>query len=167
MFDFASPWVVGGWLLGLPLLYAVTTLLFYAGCALAEVDNPSLGRSLLAVGLALLACVPAGGGLVWLLGSYDTDPNVLFGPMRILGIALALLVTWVLSGVLYKFLLTAPYRKGLFISAVELLLGALLSALVTAVVLVVLAAVQIARGKDRAALPPAPAAPLTTDTRLS
>ena len=165
MFDFASPWVVGGWALGLLLLYAVTTLLFYAGCALADVANPSLGRSLLAVGLALLVCLPAGGALVWLLGSYDTDPNVLFGPMRILGITLALLVTWVLSGVLYKFLLTAPYRKGLFISAVELLLGALLSALVTAVVLVILAAVQIARSKDRAALPPP--APVAADTRLS
>jgi len=63
--------------------------------------------------------------------------------MRILGLTVALILTWLLSAGIYSLLLAASLKKGLIIAAVELLLMALLAALVSAVVLVVLAVVQI------------------------
>ncbi len=55
----------------------------------------------------------------------------------------SLLLTWLLSSLLYAFFLAASVPKGLIIAGVELLLMGLLAALVTALVLVVLAVVQI------------------------
>jgi hypothetical protein len=132
--------LVGG---GVALLL-VETLLFRAGCALADVTEPSFPLSLLAVGVALAVCLPLGGLFVYLLGAYDADPAALFGPMRTLGVLLALLLGWVLSALLYLPFLAAPYKKGLLVAGFELLLRGLLSALVAAVVLVILAIVQIA-----------------------
>jgi hypothetical protein len=121
----------------------VETLLFRAGCALADVTEPSFPWSLLVVGVALVVCLPPGWLFVRLLGSYDADPGALLGPMGTLGVLLALLLSWVLSALLYTLFLAAPYKKGLLVAAFELLLRGLLSALVAAVVLVILAVVQI------------------------
>jgi hypothetical protein len=121
----------------------VQTLLFRAGCALADVAEPSFPRSLLVVGAAVLVCLPLGVLLVHLLGAYDGEAAGLLGPMSALGLLLALLLSWVLSALLFTLVLSAPYKKGLLVAAFELLLSGLLSALVAAVVLVVLALVQI------------------------
>ena len=161
MFDFTSPAVVAGWAGAAVLLWLGCTLLFRMGCALADVAEPRLPRSALLVGLALAVSLPVGGLLVWLLGRYDPpDTEALFGPMRVVGLVLSCLAAWVLSGALYTLSLPTPYRKGLMISAFEMLLGALGAALLAGVVLVVLAVVQIARrpaAPPKTALAPPPA----------
>ena len=76
MFTFASPPVVAlAWLGGLVVFYLVAVLLFRAGCALADVTDPPLGKTLLVVGAALALCLPVSGVLVYVLGSYDADPG--------------------------------------------------------------------------------------------
>jgi hypothetical protein len=144
MIDFSNPWMalLAGFL-GLLVLPALATLLFLAGCALADVAAPRLPRAVLAAVLALVLCVPVGCALVVWFGGLDGDPTVWFGPMRSLGFALALLSAWALSALLYKVVLAAPLKKGLIIAGVELSLGALFSALLAGVVLVILAVVQI------------------------
>ncbi len=129
---------------GLLLLFGVGTLLFQAGCALADVPVRGYFRSLSIYALAALLCVPMMAALVWFAGRYDSDPNASFGNMRIAALIVSLLLAWLLSSVIYAFFLAASLRKGLRIAGVELLLMGLLAALVSAVALVVLAVVQIA-----------------------
>ena len=145
MFDLSNGWVLTGWVIGPPVAWVVTTLLFLAGCALADVPPPSLVKAGGVVAAALAVCVPLGWVAMHFLGKQDADPSVILGPMRILALGLSLLASWVVSAVLYALFLAAPYTKGLVIAAVELLLGTLLTALLSGVVLVVLALVQIGR----------------------
>lgn len=159
MFDFTTTQTVLGLVIGLPLLLAVMTLLFLAGCALADVNPPSLLKSGGIVAVALLVCLPLGWVAVHFLGQLDADQSVLLGPMRIVGMVLSLIGAWAVSTILYALLLTAPYRKGMVIAAVELLLGALLSALLSGVTLVVLALVQINRKPEPPRIPKAEPAP--------
>src|SRR3954470_14389802 len=64
MFTFASPPVVAlAWLGGLLVFYLVAVLLFRAGCALADVTDPPLGKALFVVGAALALCLPGSGGV--------------------------------------------------------------------------------------------------------
>jgi uncharacterized membrane protein len=143
MFGFGTPLFVLAVLGSLLVLFGVGTLLFQAGCALADVHVRDYFRSLPIYALTVLLCVPMIAVLVWFADQYDTDPNTSFGPMRIAALIGSLLLTWLLSSVVYALLLAASLRKGLRIAGVELLLMGLLTALVSAVVLVVLAFVQI------------------------
>lgn len=140
MFGISAPLLIVASLL---ILFGVGTLLFQAGCALADVPVRGYFRSLPIFALTVLLCVPLMAVLVWFAGRYDSDPNVSFGNMRIAALIVSLLLTWLLSSGVYALLLAASLRKGLRIAGVELLLMGLLAALVAAVVLVVLALVQI------------------------
>ncbi len=155
MLDLTSGWVVAGWLGGLVVLLWVGTVLFQAGCALADVSGPGFLKSLLVCGVALAVCLPLAGLLLYLAARYETDATALLGPARAGALGVWLAATWILSALIYALFLSAPYRKGLVIAGTELLLAGLLTALVSAVVLVVLALVQITRSPPpRAALPP-------------
>jgi hypothetical protein len=121
----------------------VGTFLFQAGCALADTPERGYFRSLPIYSLAVAVCLPLAVALIWFAGTYDSDPAASFGAMRILGLIVALILTWLLSAGIYSLLLAASLKKGLIIAGVELLLMALLAALVSAVVLVILAVVQI------------------------
>lgn len=144
MFAVGTPMLVFTGLAGLLVVFGLGTLLFQAGCALADVPVRGFFRSLpIAAAAAVL-----GGGLIgafiWFAGRYESDPNTSFGGVRIAALAAALLLTWLLSSGIYAVFLAASLRKGLVIAGVELLLMGLLAALVAAVLLVILALVQIA-----------------------
>jgi hypothetical protein len=128
---------------GLLILFGVGTLLFQAGCALAEVPERGYFRALPIYSAAVLVCLPLAAAVIWFFGRYDADPNDWFGSWRIAAAIGSLILTWLVSAGIYKLLLAASLRKGLQIAALELLMMALLSALVSALVLVVLAIVQI------------------------
>jgi hypothetical protein len=157
MFDLADGWVVAGWVGGLVLLFGVGTLLFQAGCALADVNGPGFLKSLLVSGSAAVLFLVLAGGLLYFAGKYETDSTSRLGPIHAGALGVSLLATWVLGALLYALFLTAPYRKGLVIAGTELLLAGLLTALVSAVVLVVLALVQISRSPPPRAAGPLPA----------
>jgi hypothetical protein len=144
MFGFGTPLFVVAVLGGLVILFGVGTLLFQAGCALADVPVRGYFRSLSIYALAVLLCGPLMAALVWFAGRYESDANASFGTMRIVALIVSLLLAWLLSSGVYALLLAASLGKGLWIAGVELLLMGLLAALVSAVVLVVLAVVQIA-----------------------
>jgi surface polysaccharide O-acyltransferase-like enzyme len=163
MFDLTNGWVVGGWVLGVVLLFGVGTLLFLAGCALADVNGPSFLKAILIYGAAVVVCAPLAGLLLYLAGKYESDPNALLGPIRGAALGVWLLAAWVLSALLYALLLAVSYRKGLLIAGTELLLSGLVAALVSAIVLVVLAVVQIARNPS----PRTTAAPVSATVSLS
>ncbi len=128
---------------GLLVLLGVGTLLFQAGCALADVPDRGYVRALPIYSATLAVCLPLAAALVWFAGRYDTDPNDWFGSWRLAAVVGALLLTWLLSAGMYSLLLAASWRKGLLIAALELLLMALLAALAAALTLVVLAVIQI------------------------
>jgi hypothetical protein len=152
MIDWTNGWVIAAAVGGLVLLLGVGTLVFQAGCALADVTGPRFLKALLVFGLALAVCVPLGGFLVWLGGVYDKS-SALLGPVRSAALGAALVGVWALSALIYAFALATPYRKGLVIAGTELAMAALLAGIVAAVVMVILAVVQIARQP-----PPRPAA---------
>lgn len=131
-------------LASLLVLFGVGTLLFQAGCALADVPERGYFRSLPIYSVAVAVCLPAATALVWFAGRYDADPSSVFGPARGAALAVALLLSWPLSAVLYALFLAASIKKGLVIAGVELLLLGLLAALLSGVVLLILAFVQIA-----------------------
>jgi hypothetical protein len=143
MFAVSTPTLVFTGLAGVLVLFGVGTLLFQAGCALADVPVRGYFRSLSVYSVAAIVCVPLMGVLLWFAGRYESDPNTSFGSMRIAALIVSLLLTWIISSGIYTLLLAASLRKGLLIAGVELLLMALLAALVSAVVLVILAFVQI------------------------
>ncbi len=166
MFDLSNGWVVVGWVAGVVLVFGVGTLLFQAGCALADVNGPGFLKSLLIYGVAVVICAPLAGLLLYLAARYETDPTGLLGPARGAALGVWLLAAWVLSALVFALALAAPIRKGLVIAGTELLLSGLLAALVSAVVLVVLALVQISRNPaPRAAAPPAAVSSLSTPGR--
>lgn len=134
--------IVAG-LAGFLLLFGVGTFLFQAGCALANVPERSYFRSLPIYAASLVLCLLLGAALLWFAGRYDTDPNESFGRFHVAASLTSLLLTWLLSALLFSLLLSASIRKGLIIAGIELLLLALLAALVAGIVLVVLACVQI------------------------
>lgn len=143
MFAVVTPLQVVGGLAGVLVLFGVGTLLFQAGCALADVPVRGYFRSLPVYSAAAVICVPLIGVFLWFAGRYESDPNTSFGSMRIAALIVSLLLTWAVSSGIYALLLAASLRKGLMVAGIELLLMALLAALVSAVVLVVLALIQI------------------------
>jgi hypothetical protein len=143
MFGIGTPLLVMYGLGGLIVLLGVGTLLFQAGCALADAPERGYFRSLPVSSLAVIVCLPLAVVLVWFAGTYDSDPASSFGTMRIMGLIVALILAWLLSAGIYSLLLAASLKKGLIIAGVELLLMGLLAALVSAVVLVALAVVQV------------------------
>ena len=155
-----TPLLVTYGLGGLILLLGVGTFLFQAGCALADAPERGYFRSLPISSAAVALCLPLVVALVWFAGTYDSDPAASFGTMRILGLSVALIITWLLSAGIYSLLLAASLKKGLIIAGVELLLMALLAALVSAVVLVILSVVQIFTR------PPAPSRTLLAPTPI-
>jgi hypothetical protein len=166
MFDPTNGWVVAGWAAGVVLVFGVGTLLFQAGCALADVNGPGFLKALGIFGVACLVCVPLAWLLLYLAGKYDTDSAALLGPARGAALGVWFLAAWVLSALVYALALATPYRKGLVIAGTELLLSGLLAALVSAVVLVVLALVQITRNPSpRTAVAPPAAVSLSAHFR--
>ena len=138
-----TPLLIAAALGGLLLLIAVGTLLFQAGCALADVPDRGYVRALPIYSAALVICLPLAAVVVWFAGRYESDPNNAFGSMRIAASIGSLFGVWLLSAGIYALLLAASLRKGLLIAGIELLLMGLLAALVSAIVLVVLALIQI------------------------
>lgn len=143
MFGLGLPLLVAVCLGGLIVLLGVGTLLFQAGCALADVPERGYFRALPIYAVAIVVCLPLAALLIAWAGNYESDPTIWFGVPRITALIVSLLLTWLLSGVIYKLLLAASFKKGLMIAGIELLLAGLLAALVSAVVLVILAFVQI------------------------
>ncbi len=143
MFGIGTAWLVIAGLGALVALLGVGTFLFQAGCALADVPERGYFRSLPIYSATLVICLPLAAVLVWYAGRYDADPGDSFGGMRLAALAASLMLTWMLSAVIYTLLLSASLQKGLLIAGVELLLMTLLAALLSAIVLVVLAFVQI------------------------
>jgi hypothetical protein len=143
MFDLANPWVLGAWVGTAVLLLGLGTVLFRAGCALADVADPSLLKSFVVADLALVICLPLAWLLVHVLASFEADPGTVFGPMRGLGVLLATGSGLTVAALLYTLLLATPLKKSLMIAATELFLGVLLSSLLAGVILVVLSIVQI------------------------
>lgn len=131
--------VVGGVL----ILFGVGTLVFQAGCALADVPDRGYLRALPIYSATMVVCLPLAAALIWFVGRYEADPNDWLGSWRIGAAAASLLLTWLLSAGIYALLLAASLRKGMLLAALELLLMALLVALVSAVLLVGMAVVQI------------------------
>src|SRR5262249_4972683 len=97
MFDLTNGWQAAGAAAGLVLLLGVGTLLFQAGCALADVIAPGFPRALLVFGVAAAVCLPLAGLLFWLAGPYESDPSAFLGPVRAVALGVGLLATWVLS----------------------------------------------------------------------
>jgi hypothetical protein len=151
MIDWTSGWQVAAVLGGAVLLVGVGTLLFQAGCALADVTGPRFVKALLVFGLALAVCAPLAILLVRFAGRYDDPDSPPLSPARGLALAGALLGTWVVSALVYAVALATPYRKGLVIAGTELLLAALLAALLGGVLMVALAGAQILHQPPRAA----------------
>jgi hypothetical protein len=130
-------------LAGLMVLLGVGTLLFQAGCALADVPERGYLRSLPISAVAVVVCLPPAVLLVGYAGTYESDPATTFGTMRVAALVVSLVLAWLLSAGIYKLFLSASLKKTLLIAGTELFLMALLSALVAAVVLVFLAFTQI------------------------
>jgi hypothetical protein len=144
MFGISNPMLaaalLGG---GILVLFGVGNFLFQAGCALADVSERSYLRSLPIYSATVVLCLPLAWAIIWYAGTYEADPTAKFGTMRWAGTVAALVLTWILSALIYTVWLAAPVKKGLLIAGTEMLMMALLAALVSAVVLVVLAFVQI------------------------
>jgi hypothetical protein len=128
---------------GVIALLGVGPFFFQAGCALANVTERGYLRSLPIYAATVLLCLPLATALIWFAGTYDADPTAWFGAMRLAAMIASLLVTWILSAVIYSLFLAASVKKGLLIAGFELLLMGLLALLVSAVVLIILALVQI------------------------
>lgn len=135
--------IVTAGLAGLIALLVLGTLLFQAGCALADVPERGYFRSLPIHAAAVVVCAPLAAVLVWYAGHFDSDPATTFGAARVAALVLSLLLSWLLSAGIFALLLSASLKKGLLIAGAELLMTALLAALVAAVVLVILAFAQI------------------------
>jgi hypothetical protein len=144
MLGLSTPLLIAAVLGGLLVLFGAGTLLFQAGCALADVPERGFFRALPIYSAALVLCLPAASALVWFAGRYEVDPNDSFGIARIAALIVSLLLSWLLSAGIFALLLAASLRKGLVIAGIELLLMALLAALVAAIVFVILSLVQIA-----------------------
>jgi hypothetical protein len=144
MFGGTNPLVAAGCLAaGVILLLGIGTLLFQAGCALADVGGRGYLHSLLISSVAAVVCLPPAGLLIWFAGNYDTDPSAAIGPIRLGASFAAGVATWGVSAVIYSLFLGTALKKGLVIAGVELFLLGLLAALFAVVVLVILAFVQI------------------------
>ena len=117
--------------------------LFRIGCILADLPDPSIAKSILAVALALAVTIPllvfGGLQLVALEKKLTSQAGMVFYP----GMVLNLVLCWLLAAVVYTLLLRASYTRTLIVSGVELLLSALLVGLATAVLLVAGAGRQI------------------------
>jgi len=129
---------------GVPVVFVVQYFLFRLGCVLADLPDPSIGRSLVAVLIAVGLILPllVAGGL--LLASIETTRSMQTGLIFYPGMALNLVLCWLLAAVVYWLVLSTSYTKGLVVAGVELLLSALFAALVTAVLMVLGAGWQIA-----------------------
>jgi hypothetical protein len=125
------------------LFLGLGTVLFRAGCSLADVPEPSLPKSLVLFTLASVVSLPPAIALVWYAGTLEADPTVMFGTMRILAGLVALVLIWGLSALLYAGGLHVQPKKSLMIAGSELFLMGLLGSLLTAVVLVALSVAQI------------------------
>lgn len=142
-FDLSDSQTLMWFLAGIPVAWLVGTVLFVAGCALADVPEISFKRSLLVAGLSLVVCVPLGWFIYFTFDKLDRSSTDIFSTMRLLGIGLAVLAFWIVSAVLFRVMRAAPTFKALLVSLYELLLGTLLSALVVGVIFVVIAFRQI------------------------
>lgn len=143
MFGLGTPMLILAVLGGLLVLLGVGTVLFQAGCALADVPERGFFRALPIYSATLIVCLPGAAALVWYAGRYEADPNEAFGVLRIGALIASFFVSWLLSAGIYAVLLAASLRKGLLIAGIELLLLALLAALISAIIFVVLSLVQI------------------------
>jgi hypothetical protein len=158
----ALAWVIGGLIAGL----IVEVLLFWAGCALADMDPlPGFFKTLLIVTPLYALGVAGTWFAVTRWGFGGENIFTLVGGGRLVGVFVGCLAAnWIVAGVAYIALLALSPKVGLFVAGCEMLLRLLMSALVTAVVLVVLAGWQIYGGgkaptKSELPVPPARTAP--------
>jgi hypothetical protein len=132
-------------IIGAPVGLLVRYFLFRIGCVLADLPDPSIGKSILAVGIAVAVTIPllvVGGFILSVVDALVTKQagaGAIFYP----GMAVDMIVCWLLAAVVYWLLLSTSYTKGLIVAGVELLLSALAAALVTAVILVIGAGWQV------------------------
>jgi hypothetical protein len=123
----------------------VRYFLFRVGCILADLPDLAVGRSILAVVLAVAITVPliviAGIQLVSLEKRLSAQAGMIFYP----AMAGSLVICWWLAAFIYRLALSTSYAKGLTVAGVELLLSALLAGLVAAILLVLGAAWQISQ----------------------
>jgi hypothetical protein len=127
--------------------YLVEVVLFWAAAALGDAPELGWGKTFLVSLIATVAWAGVGGGLIWSLGqgSLLAPDNRLL--LVVVGL-LAVLVTWIVPGVLYAPLVPVSVPRSMFISVVQVLLRIFLYVLIAAVVMVVLAVLQIVRGGD-------------------
>jgi hypothetical protein len=154
----ALAWVIVGLVVGL----IVEVLLFWAGCALADMDPlPGLFKTLLLVTPLYVLGVAGTWFAVYRWGFGSENLFTLVGGGRVIGVFVGCLaVNWIIAGLAYIVLLALSPKVGLFVAGCEMLLRLLMSALVTAVVLVALAGWQIYGGgkaPTKSELPPPPA----------
>ncbi len=145
------PAIIGGSVLALLIRY----FLFRIGCILADLHDPSVGKSVLVVLLVLAVTAPLGWWAgIWLLSLESKLSAPVFYP----GLTVYAILAWVATASCYWLILAATYKKSLIIAGVELLLSALLIALVAGLVMVGLAGWQISRrGPAQSELTPRPA----------
>jgi hypothetical protein len=137
----------GGILTLILVALVLEVVLFWAAAALGNAPDLGLGRIFVVSLAASLACAVVGGAIAWSLQSVallDPDNHLL---AAVIGL-LALLVTWVIPGVLYAPLVPVSIPRGMLISVLQVLLRVFLYVLIAAVVMVVLAILQIWRGAD-------------------
>jgi hypothetical protein len=129
------------------LALLIEAVLFWAASALADAPDLGWGRVFGVSLAASVACAAVGGAIAWSLQSVSLRAP----ENRLLAVAvalLALLVSWVIPGVLYAPLARVTIPRGMFISVLQVLLRVFLYVLIAAVVMVVLAVIQIFRGAD-------------------
>lgn len=120
----------------------VRVVLFRLGCILADVNEPSLAKSILIV-LVVAAVTGLGGWSIALaLWTAEAALTSQAGLLVFPGLALYQALIVVAAGLLYSAMLAATFKKGLIVAGIEFLLSALLAALLTAGAMVVLASWQ-------------------------
>lgn len=135
-----------GWTLWflVPLSVPVMGLLYLAACALADRET-TFPAALVLGSITFFVSFPLGWWLVWLLGGQETNPEARFGTLHTLGVAVALLTSWLIGSAVYSVAYRGRILKGMKVSVIEVLLRLLLGALIGAVVAVILAIIQVAR----------------------
>jgi hypothetical protein len=122
------------------IAFLLETVLFWAAAALGDAPVLGWGKILLVSLAASVAWAIVLSAIGWSLRSIPLRENI---PLAVVIGLLALLVTWVIPGILYAPLVPVSISRGMFISVVQVLLRIFLYVLIAAVVMVVLALIQI------------------------
>jgi hypothetical protein len=140
MSDFLFLLMVAGIVVGVIIALVLRYFIFIASCALVDVE-PSTLKSILIVLFALSISLIIGVPMYY-FGLSMLNPQTQTS-LYILWWVLTLALVWAVLGLLYIPALPVPFKKGLLLSAYEIVLGALANALLIGAILVVFATVQI------------------------